>query len=218
MKNSQPLKQILVATRPHWDRPEIRPAVRENFEKMINCRSPALGAAIFASENEEKLVYYTCKSRSCPSCGQRANLLWQREQWNALPDIPYVGMCFTMPRELWPIFRRNRHLLHDLPALAAAVIQQWARTRHRVRVLILVMPHTFGRHLRFQTTSSRHSFCRRSEGVGSPLDCCAALQPVQPHAYVALCRHHVSSSGPEERFACFGRKRREAQSRVENAI
>lgn len=150
MKNSQPLKQILVATRPHWDRPEIRPAVRENFEKLINCRSPALGAAIFASENEEKLVYYTCKSRSCPSCGQRANLLWQREQWNALPDIPYVGMCFTMPRELWPIFRRNRHLLHDLPALAAAVIQQWARTRHRVRVLILVMPHTFGRHLDFK--------------------------------------------------------------------
>jgi hypothetical protein len=28
-----------------------------------------------------------------------------------------------MPDVLWPIFRQNRHLLHDLPALAAAVIQ-----------------------------------------------------------------------------------------------
>lgn len=147
--NHQPLKQILIATRAHWDRPEIRPAVRENFEKMINCRIPALGAEVFASETEEKLVYHTCKSRSCPSCGQRATLLWQREQWTALPDIPYSGMGFTMPRELWPIFRQNRHLLHDLPALAAAVIQQWVNMRYGVRVLIVAFPHTFGRHLTF---------------------------------------------------------------------
>jgi Putative transposase/Transposase zinc-binding domain len=149
MNNNQPLKQILIATRAHWDRSEIRPAVRENFEKMINCRTPALGAEVFASETEEKLVYHTCKSRSCASCGQRATLLWQREQWNALPDIPYSGMGFTMPRELWPIFRRNRQLLHDLPALAAAVIQQWVKMRYGVRVLIVVLPHTFGRHLTF---------------------------------------------------------------------
>ena len=130
MINYQPLKQVLIATRALWDRPEIRPAVRENFDKMINCRTPALGAEVFASETEEKLVYHTCKSRSCPSCGQRATLLWQREQWNALPDIPYSGMGFTMPRELWPIFGRNRQLLHDLPALAAAVIQQWVKIRY----------------------------------------------------------------------------------------
>ena len=32
---------------------------------------------------------------------------------------------------------------------AAAVIQQWVKTRYGVRVLILVVPHTFGRHLNF---------------------------------------------------------------------
>ena len=58
-------------------------------------------------------------------------------------------MGFTMPRELWPVFRQNRRLLHDLPALAAAVIQQWVRIRYGVRVLIVVVPHTFGRHLTF---------------------------------------------------------------------
>jgi hypothetical protein len=42
MHNRQPLKQILIATRSHWDRSEVRPAVRENFGKMINCRTPAL--------------------------------------------------------------------------------------------------------------------------------------------------------------------------------
>ncbi len=89
MNNNQPLKQILIATRAHWDHPETRPAVRENFEKTINCRTPALGAEVFASETEEKLVYFTCKSRSCPSCGQRATcdlsrrcpFGWNRRSW-----------------------------------------------------------------------------------------------------------------------------------------
>ena len=149
MNNKQPLKQILETTRAHWDCPEIRPVVRENFDKMINCRTPALGAEVFASDTEEKRVYHSCKSRSCPSCGQRATLLWQREQWIALPDIPYRGVGLTMPDVLWPIFQQNRQLLHDLPALAAAVIQQWVKTRYGARVLILAVPHTFGRHLNF---------------------------------------------------------------------
>jgi len=34
------------------------------------------------------------------------------------------------PDVLWPIFRQNRHLLHDLPTIGAEVIQQWARDRY----------------------------------------------------------------------------------------
>jgi hypothetical protein len=147
----QPLKQILATTRAHWDRPEIRPAVRRNFEKVLNCRTPALGAEVFASETEKRLVYHTCKSRACPSCGHRATLLWQREQYAALPDIRYGSINFTMPDVLWPIFQRNRRLLHDLAVLGAAVIQQWVRARYGVRVLIMVVPHTFGRHLNFNS-------------------------------------------------------------------
>ena len=149
MRDEQPLKQILSATRGHWDRPEIRTAVRENFAKMIDCRTPALGAEVYASETEEKLVYHTCKSRACPSCGHRATQLWQREQWTALPDVPYAGIVLTMPDVLWPIFQRNRHLLYDLAALGAAVIQQWVKARYGVRVLIMVVQHTFGRRLNF---------------------------------------------------------------------
>src|ERR1022692_2123674 len=49
MRNQQPLKQILSATRDHWDRPETRPAVRQNFARTIDCRTPALGAEVYAS-------------------------------------------------------------------------------------------------------------------------------------------------------------------------
>jgi hypothetical protein len=151
MRLRQPLRQILASKRDYWDRDETRPAVRENFAKMIDCRTPVLGAEVYASETEEKLVWHTCKSRACPSCGHRATLLWQREQWAALPDIPYTGVVLTMPDVCWPIFRQNRHLLYDLPALGAAVIQQWAKARFGVRVLIMVVPHTFGRRLTFNS-------------------------------------------------------------------
>jgi len=145
----EPLKQILTSTRSHWDRPETRPAVRQNFDKVTKCRTLALGAEVFASTTERKLVPHTCKARPCPSCGHRATLQWQREQWCALPDIPYVGVVFTMPNVLWPFFRQNRHLLHDLPALGAGVIQQWVKLKYGVRVLIIAIPHTFGGRLTF---------------------------------------------------------------------
>jgi hypothetical protein len=149
MITDQPLKRILEATRSNWNRPETRLAVRQNFEKVINCRNPALGAEVYASGTEERLVYHTCKSRTCPSCGNRATQLWQREQWAGLPEVPYAGVVLTMPNVLWPIFQQNRHLLHDLPALGAEVIQQWVKARYGVHVLIVVVQHTFGRWLNF---------------------------------------------------------------------
>ena len=149
MRDEQPLRQILAGARRHWDRPETRTAVRETFAKMIDCRTSALGAEVYASETEEKLVYHTCKSRACPSCGHRATELWQREQRTALPDIPYTGIVLTMPDVLWPTFQQNRHLLHDLAALGAGVIQQWVKARYGVRVLVMVVQHTFGRRLNF---------------------------------------------------------------------
>ena len=151
MKLKEPIKEILIATRPSWDHPGTRPSVRENFQRMIDCRTSVLGAEIYASATEEKVCYHTCKSRACPSCGHRATLLWQRELWASLPDIRYAGIVFTMPDVLWPIFQRNRHLLHDLPALGAAVIKQWVKIKFGVEVLITVIPHTFGAWLNFNS-------------------------------------------------------------------
>ena len=149
MRAKHQLKQVLIATREQWDTADVRPSVRQNFQKTIDCRTPLLGAEVYASATEHRVVYHTCKSRACPSCGFRATQLWQRERWADLPDIPYAGVVLTMPDALWPIFQRNRHLLYDLPALGAAVIQHWINARYGVRVLIMVVPHTFGRRLNF---------------------------------------------------------------------
>jgi hypothetical protein len=149
MRYPQPLKQILAATRDQWDRPEIRSSVRRNFAKVLECRTLALGAEVYASQTEKKICYHTCKSRACPSCGHRATELWQRQQEVALPDVRYEGITLTMPDVLWPFFQENRHLLHDLPRVGAAAIEHWVKVSFGVRVLIVVVPHTFGRNLNF---------------------------------------------------------------------
>ena len=69
---SRPLRQIFETHRELWDRDDTRPAVREAFAKVLVCGTAALGAEVFASEREERVVYHTCKSRACPSCGHQA--------------------------------------------------------------------------------------------------------------------------------------------------
>jgi hypothetical protein len=149
MKDRNLLKQILEATRDTWDQGETRQSVRKNFAAVIDCGTAALGWEVYSSDTEERRCYHRCKSRFCPSCGYRSTLQWLQEQEAALPDIPYSGIVFTMPSELWSIFRENRHLLHDLPALAAGVIQQWISMKHGAEALIMIVPHTFGGDLKF---------------------------------------------------------------------
>ena len=69
---SRPLRQLLEMHREVWDCDETRPDVREAFAKVVDCGTKALGAEVFASDREERVVYHTCKSRACPSCGYQA--------------------------------------------------------------------------------------------------------------------------------------------------
>jgi Putative transposase/Transposase zinc-binding domain len=149
MLRNQSLKQILLDTREVWDHNRTRPAVRNNFLKVIDCGTPALGAEHYASKTEQVFVYHTCKSKACPSCGYRATGLWQEELEAALPDIRYVGINFTMPSVFREIFQQNRHLLNDLSAIAASALQRWAENDRGVSVLLIVVPQTFGGLLNF---------------------------------------------------------------------
>lgn len=149
MSLRDPIKKALLLTRSEWDHDDVRGDVRRNFASVINCRTAALGSTIYASATESKVVPHTCKSKMCPSCGHRATALWQREQWASLPDIPYVGLTLTMPKDLWGLFQRNRHLLHDLPSLGAEVVKQWAKVEHGATVFTMVVRHTFSRNLGF---------------------------------------------------------------------
>lgn len=144
------IKKILADNPGLWDNAQTRPAVRENFHKMLDCRTLALGAEVYASDNGERKTFpHTCKSRACSSCGQRATLNWQCEVAAMLPEIPFAGVTLTTPDTFWPIFQQNRHLLDDLPAIAAGVLQDRVEQKFGARVAVLVVCQTFGSHLNF---------------------------------------------------------------------
>src|SRR5580693_5081552 len=123
MKYHDPLREILSKTSPHWDRDDMPDAARRVFRKALQCRTAELGAEVYSSENQELILYHTCKSRACSSCGYRAHVQWVRERWAALPDVPYRGITFTMPNQLWPLFGSNPAVTKALSALAAEVIK-----------------------------------------------------------------------------------------------
>src|SRR5882762_4740372 len=151
MKYQHPLKKILSQARPYWDQDEMRAAVRSVFSKAMQCRTTELGAEVYSSENQELILYHTCKSRACPSCGYRANVQWLRERWAALPDTLYQAITFTMPDLLWPFFRDNPSLARALPALAAEVIRAQVGVRHGLRVGVIAILHTFNGKLEFNS-------------------------------------------------------------------
>jgi hypothetical protein len=141
------LKKIFELAQDEWDNSAERASVRDNFRKVCACRTAALGGEVYASAVAEEVFYYSCKSKCCPSCGNRGTLQWLLEQRAALPDVSFVGIVLTMPPVFWPVFKAHRHLQHDLPALGAAVLQHWAWNLYRVRLHIIVIQHTFGGRL-----------------------------------------------------------------------
>ena len=96
-----------------------------------------MGAEVYASASEQKIVYHTCKSPFCPSCGARSAAVWQEEIAAILPQIPYIEINFTMPPVFWPLLQRNRHLLSDLPALGAPAFESWANARYGARAILM---------------------------------------------------------------------------------
>lgn len=151
MRYKEPLKKILSQKRTHWDHDITPRSVRSAFAAVLKCRTQELGAEVFRSQNQELILYHTCKSRGCPSCGHRASVQWFRERWAALPNIIYKGITLTMPNTLWPFFRDNPRLAKALPALAAAVIESWVGTRCSLRVGIIAILHTFTGTLEFNS-------------------------------------------------------------------
>ena len=88
MKYLDPHRQILRLSRPYWDRDDTRPVVRSAFRRTLDCRTGELGATVYASADEEKIVNDSCKSPTCSSCGYRNAMQWERERLAALPDVP----------------------------------------------------------------------------------------------------------------------------------
>ena len=107
-----------------WDREGTRSSVRETFAKVVDCGTEALGAEVFASEGEERVVLshlrmpYFCRAHCCNTCAPRTG-----------------RSC-----------RRCRFLLNSGQSTSGMVRQTWAygtsgSSRHWSRCHALVTPN-----------------------------------------------------------------------------
>ena len=108
----------------------IRPAVIENVNKVLACKTEALGFHQYVCPEcgESKKIPHTCKSRFCSSCGKIAVDNWVQTSISKFPDIQYRHIVFTLPEQLRMVCIMNRKLmLNALFKLAAYSIISWAK-------------------------------------------------------------------------------------------
>ena len=84
----------------------IRPVVFKEVEKMMHCKDPDLGHALYqcSSCGAFKCVPFTCKSRFCNSCGMKYQKDRALSLYSKLINCSHRHIVFTIPYELRNIF------------------------------------------------------------------------------------------------------------------
>ena len=127
----------------------MREAIINNVAKILICGSVAMGYRVYQCPtcDYSKFVPFTCKSKSCSSCGKKATDRWISKNYSILPKTLWQNITFTLPSEIWPLFWCNRHLMNLLPKYAADCIKKIAAKKKALPGIFLAV-HTFGRDLK----------------------------------------------------------------------
>lgn len=126
----------------------------ENIEKMIHCGDPSHGGAMFGCPHCGNLKFspFRCKSRFCPSCGNKYNQQRSFSMSCKLVSCTHRHCVFTIPEELRIYFFRDRSLLnclfHSVRDVILRMFSKMNKTEHFVPGFICVL-HTFGRDLKW---------------------------------------------------------------------
>lgn len=132
-----------------------RPAVIKNIWKMLHCKTLWLGLQVYQCEKHQKVVRVvpnTCKSRFCPSCGYKANLVWLNKLLEKALPCDHQHLIFTLPWELRDLAKHNRRKIFNLMSRCLwRTIKQFINKQKNLgyqpgAVAIL---HTFGKGLKW---------------------------------------------------------------------
>lgn len=142
------------------------------------------------------------RARQCCPCRENwRTVLWQREQWATLPDIPWVGIVLTMPGVFWPVFKSHPYLAarsagtgccSNSPVGVEPIPGTLVRDRHTADLWRVSQP---------QSAPAHDVFRRRVESCRMPLSEITEVRPQRDHGAVALCRHLISLEGASRRTA-----------------
>mgnify|MGYP003295639266 CR=1 FL=1 len=135
------------------DKPR-RPIIYKVVDKFLKCKSFLLGYSLYKCTNcdEEKIVPNTCKTRFCPSCGNKYNEDRAISIFSKLFKWSHRHVVFTIPEDLRIYFRNDRTLLKLLFDAAAITIKSWFINKYKKEKLkpaFISVLHTYGRPLNF---------------------------------------------------------------------
>lgn len=131
-----------------------RSSVIENVDKMIHCGDPSYGGVFWGCPTcgDLKYVAFHCKSRFCPSCGNKYNLHRSFSMSCKLISCHHRHCVFTIPEELRIYFLKDRNLLnclfHSVRDCVLRMFQKMNKSENFTPGFICVL-HTFGRDLKW---------------------------------------------------------------------
>jgi len=105
---------------------DMQSSVIEPVSKMLGCCTKEMGYAIYmctnCCEHPEKIVFFTCKSRFCTSCGKAYVDDWVDKMSTQMLDVSHRHLVFTIPEQLRAKIYWNRELLKVLSDTGAKVV------------------------------------------------------------------------------------------------
>jgi hypothetical protein len=133
--------------------PSMPARQREVLERLLRCRTPALGGQLFACPDcgAHHFRYHSCNDRHCPLCGQTDADAWlARQESRLLLPTSYFLVTFTLPEALRQWMRSHPKAGYDLLfQTSAQALQDLARNPKRMgaSLAMLGILHTWSRTL-----------------------------------------------------------------------
>ena len=129
---------------------KIRDVVIRDVNRMIICNTSTLGTSVFKCPkcNNTKLVYNTCKSRFCNSCGIKYAKQRALNIESKLISGEHRHLVFTISDILWPLFLKKRDRLNFMFEAVSKTLLSWYGDKYKKENLkpgFVLTLHTFGR-------------------------------------------------------------------------
>ncbi len=180
---------------------------REVLERLLRCRTPALGGELFGCPDcgQFHYRYHSCNDRHCPLCGATEADHWlaQQRQRLLLP-VPYFLVTFTVPDPLRSWIRSHPQIGYEILFDASApALQDLAANPQRLgaQLGLLGILHTWSRtlifhpHVHYLVPGGGLSLDQRQWLASRP----TFLLPEKPLAahFRTLFRHHLEKLAPD---------------------
>lgn len=129
---------------------KIQPHLIKACRKMMKCRTEELGGSLYECPNGDyqKIVYNSCKHRSCPSCNLINIENWLRRTQDNLIKTNHYHIIFTIPEELNSLFLLNREEFTNILFKAShESISKMMKGEYNVTAGAISTLHTWARNL-----------------------------------------------------------------------